>query len=133
MLANLMALDIRGPHSSIRIEDRDEPMLELPERLEIDAPRFAQFADKFEQTFSFEGDELKRLTDEVFRLLDSFRAMKEGQLESLGMVQTDDPVVRASLFDEVVRRNPVHQKLETLLACCKQAVADGQPVHCRAN
>lgn len=133
MLANLMALDIRGPHSSIRIEARDDPMLELPERLEIDAPRFAQLVTQFDASFSFEGDELKKLTDEVFRLLDSFRAMKEGQLESLGMVQTDDPVVRASVFDEIVRRNPVHQKLEALLACCKQAVSDGQPVHCKTN
>jgi len=126
-----MALDIRGPHSSIRIEDLDEPMLELPERLEIDSPRFDLFAKRFAEAFSIEGDELKQLATEVFQLIDSFRAMKEAQLDSLGMIQTDDPVLRASAFDEVVRRNPVHQKLEALLACCKQAVSDGLPLTCQ--
>lgn len=133
MLTRRMALDIRGPHSSIRIEDLDEPMLELPERLEIKSPRFARFAAQFAESFTFDGDELKKLTDEVFQLLDMFRAMKEAQLNSLGMIQTDDPVLRASAFDEVVRRNPVHQKLEALLVCCKQAVSDGQPLTCQPD
>ena len=47
------------------------------------------------------------------------------------MVNADDPVVRATVFDEIVRRNPVHEQLETLLACCKEAIQAGVALRCK--
>ncbi len=128
-----MAFDIRGPNSTVRIEDLDEPILELPERLDIPCPQFARISDQFDQSFEIGGAELRQLADELFRLLDAFRARKESQLESLGMVTADDPIVRASVFDGIVRRNPVHIKLEALMACCKQAVSAGESIRCRGS
>lgn len=128
-----MAFDIRGPQSTVRIEDLDEPILELPERLDLACPQFARIADQFDQRFEIEGAELRQLADELFRLLDAFRAFKESQLQSLDMVTAEDPVVRASVFDGIVRRNPVHKKLEALMVCCKQAVSAGEPIRCHGG
>jgi len=125
-----MALDISGPISTVRIEDPDEPILELPERLEVACPQFSRIKDQLDQSFAIDGAELRQLADELFRLLDSFRALKESQLESLGMITSEDPVVRASVFDEIVRRNPAHTKLMSLLENCRQAVADGGVLRC---
>jgi len=126
-----MAFDIRGPNSTVRIENLDEPILELPERLDLACPQFARIAKQFDQSFEIGGTELRQLAEELFRLLDAFRALKESQLDSLGMVPADDPVVRASVFDKIVRRNPVHEKLEALMVCCKQAVSAGESIRCR--
>ena len=128
-----MAFVISGPHSRVSIDDLDAPILELPERLELDLPQFARIAANFSSSFEVTGKELRQLSDEVFRLLDKFRALKEAQLSSLGMVESDDPVVKASVFDEVVRRNPVHAQLEALLVCCKQTVAEDGVLQCKGS
>lgn len=130
---DLMALDICGPNSTVRIEDLEEPILELPERLDVACPQFVRIRDRLEQSFKIEGAELRQLKDELFRLLDSFRALKESQLESLGMITSDDPVVRASVFDGILRRNPVHAKLMELLDNCRQAVAADQSIRCQSS
>ncbi|MFT6083084.1 MAG: hypothetical protein ACI85K_003281 [Hyphomicrobiaceae bacterium] len=128
-----MAFVISGPHSQVSIDDLDAPILELPERLKLDLPQFARIAVEFTSSFEVTGPELRKLSDEVFRLLDKFRAFKESQLKSLGMVESDDPVVQATVFDEIVRRNPVHAQLEALLACVKQTVADDGVLRCKGS
>tara|TARA_R110002096_G_scaffold60098_2_gene150137 strand:- start:1505 stop:1891 length:387 start_codon:yes stop_codon:yes gene_type:complete len=125
-----MAFVISGPHSQVSIDALDAPILELPERLDLELPQFARIADSFTATFEVAGTELRQLSDEVFRLIDKFRAHKETQLKSLGMVESSDPVVQATVFDEIVRRNPVHQQLEELLACCKQTIAEDATLRC---
>ena len=128
-----MAFDIIGPHSRVSIEDLDAPILELPERLDIELPQFARIAANFSSNFEIAGAELRKLSGEVFRLIDKFRAHKESQLKSLGMVESNDPVVQATMFDEIVRRNPVHQQLEALLACCKQTITEDGVLRCEGN
>ena len=128
-----MTLHIRGPYSTVRIEDVDEPILALPERLELACPQLACIAEQLDQSFEIEGDELRQLADELSRLLDSFRTLKQSQLEDLGMITAKDPAVRASVFDEIVRRNPAHTKLAALLESCKQAVAAGEPIRCQSS
>ena len=46
------------------------------------------------------------------------------------MVTAEDPVVRATVFDQIVRRNPVHAKLEALLACAKEAIDADVALQC---
>lgn len=128
-----MAFVISGPHSRVSIDDLDAPILELPERLKLELPQFARIAENFTASFEVTGTELRQLSDEVFRLLDKFRALKESQLKSLGMVESDDPVLQATVFDEIVRRNPVHAQLEALLACCKQTVAEDGVLRCQGS
>jgi hypothetical protein len=125
-----MAFGMRGPKSQVSIEDRDDPIFELPERLEHASPQLARIAEQFGSSFAFEGAELRALAGEFFHLLDKFRAFKEAQLTSLGMVTAEDPVVRATVFDQIVRRNPVHAKLEALLACAKEAIDAGSELRC---
>ena len=128
-----MAFHIKGPTAAVSISDPESPILELPERLELTCPQFARISDQFGQVFEITGADLKRLSTEVFDLLDKFRALKESQLESLGMVNADDPVVRATVFDEIVRRNPVHEQLEALLVCCKEAIQAGVALRCEGS
>ncbi|MFT4514021.1 MAG: hypothetical protein ACI89X_000316 [Planctomycetota bacterium] len=128
-----MAFVISGPHSQVSIDDLGAPILELPERLELELPQFARIAENFTSSFEVTGADLRKMSDEVFRLLDKFRAFKESQLKSLGMVESDDPVVQATVFDEIVRRNPVHAQLEAFLACCKQAVAEDGVLRCKGD
>ncbi len=128
-----MAFDIIGPHSRVSIDDLDAPILELPKRLELDLPQFARIAENFTSSFEITGVDLRKLSDEVFRLLDKFRSFKESQLKSLGMVESDDPVVQATVFDEIVRRNPVHAQLEALLVCCKQTIAEDGVLRCKGS
>lgn len=128
-----MAFDILGTRSRVRIDDLDAPILELPDRLDLDLPQFGRFAANFYKSFAITGAELRQLSDEVFRLLDKFRAEKESQLTTLGMVKTDDPVVQASIFDEILRRNPVHAQLEALLVCVKQTISDDGTLQCEGD
>ena len=128
-----MTFDIIGPHSRVSIDGLDAPILELPTRLELELPQFARIAENFTSSFEIDGPDLRKLSDEVFRLLDKFRSFKESQLKSLGMVESDDPVVQATVFDEIVRRNPVHAQLEALLACCKQTIAKDGVLRCKGN
>ncbi|MGK0435643.1 MAG: hypothetical protein ACJA0V_004813, partial [Planctomycetota bacterium] len=67
-----MAFVISGPHSQVSIDDLDAPILELPERLKLDLPQFARIAVEFTSSFEVTGPELRKLSDEVFRLLDKF-------------------------------------------------------------
>lgn len=125
-----MAFVIQSPNSRVSIEAIDDPIFELPDRLEHDSPQFARLAEHFLQDFVFDGAELRALAGELFQLLDKFRALKESQLISLGMVTTEDPVVQATVFDQIVRRNPVHAQLEALLACSKEAIDANVALQC---
>ena len=128
-----MTFAIIGPHSRVSIDGLDAPILELPTRLELELPQFARIAENFTSSFEVTGVELRKLSEEVFRLLDKFRAFKESQLKSIDMVGSDDPVVQATMLDEIVRRNPVHAQLEALLVCCKQTIAEDGTLRCKGN
>ena len=128
-----MTFAIIGPHSRVSIDGLDAPILELPTRLELELPQFARIADSFTSSFEVTGVELRKLSEEVFRLLDKFRAFKESQLKSIDMVGSDDPVVQATMLDEIVRRNPVHAQLEALLVCCKQTIAEDGTLRWKGN
>jgi hypothetical protein len=125
-----MAFVIQSPKSRVSIDAIDDPIFEVPDRLEHDSPQFARLAEHFGTSFAFEGAELRALAGEFFHLLDKFRAFKETQLTSLGIVTAEDPVVQATVFDQIVRRNPVHAKLEALLACAKEAIDAGSELRC---
>ena len=133
-----MAFGMHSPKSRVTIEDGDDPIFELPERLDHASPQLARIAATFANdklssaidSLTFEGAELRALAGELYHLLDKFRAFKEAQLTSLGMITAEDPVVQATVFDQIVRRNPVHAKLEALLACSKEAIDADVALQC---
>ncbi|MFK7742539.1 MAG: hypothetical protein AB8H80_19665 [Planctomycetota bacterium] len=145
-----MAFAIKGPTTTVRIDDVDAPILELPDRLGKSCQVLERIARTFDARFEVCGTELRQCRAEVFDLLDAFRALKEDQLSRLdlasfealkpgsdraagGSKPAEDPLARATMLDQIMRRNPVHAQLEALHACAQEALAADECLRCGAE
>ena len=84
---DLMALDICGPNSTVRIEDLEEPILELPERLDVACAAWARGSSLHELAgrhgalwFGSQAAEVVRARQRVLRFLTPNPNSAEGVL-----------------------------------------------------
>jgi hypothetical protein len=128
-----MAFELRGPRTTVFIDDAREEVFALPERYDERASILPWLRSRFYHSSVIHPDTVPMLRDEAHRLLDRREQELEPSLRSTRKVFSRDKQVERQIFETLFRQDPVWSLLHEILRLCDECGAAGAPIHCQGD
>jgi hypothetical protein len=126
----MMAFELRGPATTVLIDDAGEELFELPSRYGETASQLPQIHARFYQASAIYPAVIPQLRDELQRL----QKRREGELVPVlrreRKVFSKDKAVEARTLQALLHQDALYLLLERLLQLCDECLATGATIEC---
>jgi hypothetical protein len=136
-----MGFDVFGPTLHVRASTVDDgdgtpyDILTLPGAYGLHSPQIASLHRRFYEstTVRFAAGHVHALRDELIRLGQAYRTRREPELTRQHRVHANDPDVRRTILERILREDAVYRVLEEFRLLCEEAIAAEADVQCNGD